>query len=156
MQPTPLPTDILYTIYYIDITAGIHLTPIFSSQMAFPSPFPFSLPLHSPTYITHQHSSMAASRFAARPRDARSATLFLGRGPPKNTYGGLFHTPRPNTHGGGPTLPYPPTPLTLRGPKLQNGQLTPKGPKWGLHFAPPFWAHGQVTPEGPNFGGCNF
>ena len=61
-------------------------------------PFPFSLPLHSLTYITRQKTIMAASRTATRPGDARSATLFLGRGPPKHTYGGPFHTPRPKIH----------------------------------------------------------
>jgi len=49
---------------------------------------------------------MAASRTAASQGDARSATLFLGRGPPKHTVG--FSIPPPkNTYGGGRTLPYP-------------------------------------------------
>jgi len=99
--------------------------------MALPSPFPFSLPLHSLNYITRQQSSIAASRLATRPGDAGSATLFLGRGHPKNTYGGLFHTPRPNTYGGGPTLPYPQNPTDPQGPKTTKWATDPKGAQNG-------------------------
>jgi len=70
-------------------------------------PFPFSLPLHSQTYITHQQTNMAASRLATRLGDACSATLFLGRDPPKHTYGGPFHTPAQKYIRRGRTLPYP-------------------------------------------------
>jgi len=78
----------------------------------------------------------------------------FGRGPPKNTYGGPFHTSAQNTYGGAPSLPYPTTPLTLRSPKPNYGQH-PKGAHMGVLFAPPFWAHRQVTPN-PKNGGCNF
>jgi len=80
---------------------------------------------------------MAASRLTTRPGDARSATLFLGRGPPKLAYSRPFHTPTQNTCGGGPTLPYPPTPLTLSGPKPNYEQLTLHGPLGEVLLAPP-------------------
>ena len=48
-----------------------------------PSPFPYT----RKTYISRQQTNMAASRTAASQGDARSATLFLGRGPPKLTVG---------------------------------------------------------------------
>jgi len=49
---------------------------------------------------------MAASRHAARPGDARSATLFLGDALPKYIRW-AFPYPRPNIHMAGRTLPYP-------------------------------------------------
>ena len=70
----------------------------------------------------------------------------FGRGPPKNTYVGILIPPAQNTYGGAPSLQYPTTPLTLRRPKPNYGQLTTKGPTCGWCFLnPPFWAHGQVT-----------
>ena len=73
--------------------------------MAFPSPSPF--PYTRKTYISRQQTNMAASRTATRPGDARSATLFLGRGPPNIHTVGLSIPPPKNTYGGGRTLPYP-------------------------------------------------
>ena len=67
--------------------------------------FPFSLLLRSLTYHTQQ-TNMAASRHAARPGDARSATLFLGDALPKYIRW-AFPYPRPNIHMAGRTLPYP-------------------------------------------------
>jgi len=126
-------------------------------------PFHFSLPLHSLTYITHQQTNMAAIRLATRSGDARSATLFLGSGPPKHTYGGPFHTPRPKIHtAGGPPFPIPTCgdlPITSqpRGIYWPSGAQNPNGPISEVQICtPPFWAHGQLTPKGPNVGGCNF
>jgi len=121
--------------------------------MALPSPSPFSLPLLSITYITRQergiHDSLAAARLGAHAVRPSS----FGRGLPKNTYGGPFHTPAQNTYGGAPSLPYPTISLTLRSAKPNYGQLTPKGPTWGCFLHLPFWAHGQVTPIPKKCGG---
>jgi len=104
-RPYPRKYSILYSSTSPPQMAYIYL-------LSFPHrwryrPFPFSLPLHSLTYITRQQTSMAASSVATRPGNARSATLFLGRGPPKNTYGGPFHTPAQKYIRRGRTLPYP-------------------------------------------------
>jgi len=69
-------------------------------------PFPFSLPLHSQTYITHQQTNMDASRIATRPGDARSASLFLRGGPPNIHTVGLSIPPAQKYTGRGSTLPY--------------------------------------------------
>jgi len=49
---------------------------------------------------------MTASRHAARPGDARSATLFLGEALPKYIRWAFLY-PRPNIYMAGRTLPYP-------------------------------------------------
>ena len=76
----------------------------------------------------------------------------LGEALPKIHTVGLPIPPAQNTFGGAPSLPYPKTPLTLRSPKPNYGQLTPKGHTWGVLLHPPFWAHGQVTPNPKNWG----
>ena len=81
--------------------------------------------------------------------------LLLGEALPKIHTLGLSIPPTQNTYGGAPSLPFPTTPLTLRCPKPNYGQLTPKGPTWGVLFAtPPFWAHEQVTPNPKKLGGA--
>jgi len=125
--------------------------------MALPSPYPFTLPLLSLTYITRQQSGIHASRAAARLGAHAVQPSSFRRGPLKNTYGGPFIAPAQNTYGGAPSFPYPTTPLTLRSPKPNYGQLTPKGPTWGVLFAtPPFWAHEQVTPIPKKLGVVQF
>ena len=124
--------------------------------MALPSPSPFSLPLLSLTYIPKQQRSINASRAAPRLGSTRSATLFWGEALPKIHTVGLYIPPAQHTYGGAPSLPYPTTPLTLRSPKPNYGQLTPKGPTWGCFWHPPFWAHGQVTPNPKNCGEGQF
>jgi len=111
--------------------------------MALPLPSPFSLPLLSLTYITRQQRGIHASQAAARMGAHAVRPSSFGRVPPKNTYGVPFHTRAQITFGGAPFIPYPTTPLTLRSPKPNYGQLTPKGPTWGVLFAPPIlgpWA----------------
>ena len=69
--------------------------------------------------------------------------LLLGEALPKIHTVGLSIPPAQNTYGGAPSLPYPTTPLTLRSPKPNYGQLTPKGPTWGGAFCTPIlgpWA----------------
>jgi len=126
--------------------------------MALPSPSPFTLPLLSLTYITRQQRGIHAIRAAARLVAHAMRPSYFGRGLPKNTYGWPFIRPDQNTYGGAPSLPYPTSPLTLRSPKSNYGQLTPKGPTWGGFFLhPQFWAHGQVNPSPKKLGGgCNF
>jgi len=63
--------------------------------------------------------------------------LLLGEALPKIHTVGLSIPPAQNTFGGGTSLPYSTTPLNLRSPKPYYGQLTPKGPTWGVLFAPP-------------------
>ena len=116
--------------------------------MALPSPSPFSLPLLSLTYIPKQQRSINASRAAPRLGSTRSATLFWGESLPKIHTVGLYIPPAQHTYGGAPSLPYPTTPLTLRSPKPNYGQLTPKGPTWGVLFAPSIlgpWASDPKT-----------
>jgi len=148
-----------YTLYHIrpwQHHRWHNLTHIFSSQIALPSPFPFSLPLHSLTYITRQQSSIAASRLATRPGDVRSATLFLERGPPKNTYGGPFHTPAQIHTAGGSPFPIPQTHWPSEAQNYKMGNWPQRGPNGGCNLHPPFWAHGQVTQRGPILGGAIF
>ena len=78
----------------------------------------------------------------------------FGRGPPKNTHGGPFHTPAQNTYGGAPSLPYPTTPLNHRNPKPNNGQLTHKGPKWGGAFYTPILGPWASDPKPKKIGGA--
>ena len=111
--------------------------------MALPSPSPFSLPLLSLTYINRQQRGIDSSRAAAWLGAHAVRLSSFGLGPPKNTYGGPFIPPSQNTYGGAPSLPYPTTPLTLRSPKPNYGQLTSKGPTWGCAFYNPIlgpWA----------------
>jgi len=83
--------------------------------------------------------------------------LLLGEALPKIHTLGLSIPPTQNTYGGAPSLPFSTTPLTLRSPKRNYGQLTPKGPTWWCAFyTTPFWAHGQVTPNPKKLGGCNY
>jgi len=125
--------------------------------MSLPSPFPFSLPLLSLTYIYRQQRGIHTSRAAVTLGAHAVRPSSFGRGPSKNTYGGPFIPPAQNTNGGAPSLPYPTTQLNLRSPKPNYGQLTPKGPTLGCCFLhPPFWAHGQVTPNQKKFGGLQF
>jgi hypothetical protein len=103
LQPTTLPTEIHYAILFHDnasangntlhyIVSQIHHRWHTSNSYLFLTDG-VTVPSHSPfpytrkTYISRQQTNMAASRLAARPGDARSATLFLGRGPPKHTVG---------------------------------------------------------------------
>jgi len=122
--------------------------------MALPSPSPFSFTLLSLTYITRQqrgiHDSLAAARLGAHAVRPSS----LGRGLPKNTYGGTFRTPVQNTYGGAHSLPYPTTSLTLRSPKPNYGQLTPKGATWGVLFAPPILGPWASDPKSKKLGGA--
>ena len=113
-----------------------------------PSPFPYS---HSPIYPNNKGASTPVAQRLGWGRT--QCDPLLGRGPLKNTYGGPFHTPGQNTYGRAPSLPYPKTPLTLRSPKSNYGQLTSKGPTWGFFLHLPFWAHGQVTPIPKKCGG---
>jgi len=81
--------------------------------------------------------------------------LLLGEALPKIRTVGLSIPPAQNTYGVAPSLPSPTTPLTLRSPKPNYGQLTPKGHTWGGAFCtPPFWDHGQVTPNPKKLGGA--
>jgi len=83
--------------------------------------------------------------------------LLFAEALPKIHTVGLSIPPAKNTYAGSPSLPYRTTPLTLRSPKPNYWQLTPKGPTWGCAFCfPPFWAHGQVTPNPKKFKWCNF
>jgi len=107
--------------------------------MALPSPSSFSLPLLSLTFITRQQRGNHASRAAARLGAHAVRHSSFERGPPINTYGGPFIPPALNTYGRAPSLPYPTTPLTLRRPKPNYGQLTPKGHTWGFLFARPIF-----------------
>ena len=108
MQPTPTPTEILYTIYFHDKHHRWHTSNSYLFLLDCATvPFPFSLPLLSLTYITRQQTSIAASRLATRPGDARSAALFWGEALPKIHTVCLSIPPAQNTYGGGPTLPYP-------------------------------------------------
>ena len=68
---------------------------------------------------------------------ARRSTLFFWERPSQKYIRWAFDTPALNTYGGAPSLPYPTTPLTLRSPKSNYGQLTPKGPTWGCAFCTP-------------------
>jgi len=77
----------------------------------------------------------------------------FGRGPPKNTYVGPFHTPRPKyiRRGTLPSLSHNPT--EPQEPKTKLWATDPKGAHMGGCFLhPPFWAHGQVTPNPKNWG----
>ena len=103
LQPTPTPTEILYAILFHDNTSAngttlYHLVSqlhhrwrtynsslFLTDGVTVPSPSPF--PYTRKTYISRQQTNMAASRTAARPGDVRSATLFLGRGPPNIRWG---------------------------------------------------------------------
>jgi len=123
--------------------------------MALPSPTPFSLPLLSLTYITRQQWGIHSSRAEARLGAHAVCPSSFGRGPPKNTYGGLLHTPRRKYIRRGPSLPYPTTPLTLRNPKPNYWQLTPKGPTWVCAFCTPIlgpWASDTKSKKW----GCHF
>ena len=67
--------------------------------------------------------------------------LLLGEDLAKIHTVGLSIPPALNKYGEAHSLPYPTTPLTLRSPKPNYGQLTPKGTTWGgafytLHFGP--------------------
>jgi len=118
--------------------------------MALLSPSPFSLPLLSLTYINRQLRGIHASRAAARLGAHAVRPSSFGRGPPKNTYGGPFIPPSQDIYGGAPSLPYAITPLTLRSPKPNYGQHTPKGPTWGVLFAPSIlgpWASDPKSKE---------
>jgi len=64
-------------------------------------------------------------------------TVLLGEALPKIHTVGLSIPPAQNTYVRAPSLPYPTTPLTLRSPKPNYGQLTLKGQMWGVLFAPP-------------------
>jgi len=98
---------------------------------------PFSLPLLVLTYINRQQRDIHASRAAARLGAHAVRPSSFWRCPPKNTYGGPFIPSAQNTYGGAHCLPYPTTPLTLRNPKPNYAQLTPKGPTWGGAFSTP-------------------
>jgi len=60
----------------------------------------------------------------------------LGEALPKIHTVGLSIPPAQNTYGGAHSLPYPTNSHTLRSPKLNYGQLTPKGYTMGVLFAP--------------------
>jgi len=134
-------------------TDGIYLNPIFSYWMALPSPSPFTLPLLSLTYINRQQRAIHASRAAARLGAHAVRPSSFGRGPPKIIYGGPFIPPAQNTYGWAPSLPYPTTPLTLRSPKPNYGQVTPKGPTLGCAFCTRILGPWQVTPNTRKLGG---
>jgi len=79
--------------------------------------------------------------------------LLLGEALPINTYGGLFHNPRPKyiRRGTLPTLSHNPT--QPQEPKTKLWATDPKGAHVGGCFLhPPFWAHGQVTPNPKKWG----
>jgi len=119
LQSTPKPTEILYAISFHDngntlyhLVSQLHHRWHTSNSYLFltdgvtvssPSPFPYT----RKTYISRQQTNMAASRLAARPGDARSATLFLGRGHPNIHTVGLSIPPPKNTYGGGAPFPIP-------------------------------------------------
>jgi len=68
-----------------------------------------------------------------------------------------FSIPRAqNTYGGATSLPYLTTPLTLRSPKPYFGQLNPKGPTWGVLFAPPIFGPWASDPKSKKMAVCNF
>ena len=64
-------------------------------------------------------------------------SLLLGEALRKIHTVGFSIPPALNTYGVAPSLPYPTTPLTLRSPKPNCGQQTPKGHTWGVLFAHP-------------------
>ena len=70
-------------------------------------PYPFSLSLHSLTYITRQQINMAASRVATRPGNARSANPLFGERPSQKYIRWAFPYPRPKYIRRGRNLPYP-------------------------------------------------
>ena len=116
--------------------SGVPLTPTFSSQMTLLSPYPFSLPLHSQTYISRQQTNMAASRTATRPGDAHSATLFLRRGPPNIHTVGLSISPAQKyiRRGAHPSLSQP----------MANCRSPTLGKQWSHCPSPTFgtqWSH---------------
>ena len=121
--------------------------------MALPSPSPFSLPLLSLTYINRQQRGIHASRAAATVGAHAVRPSSFGRGPSKHTYGGPFKTPSQHTYGGAPSLPFPTTPLTLRSPKPNYGQLTAKGPTWGCAFCTPILGPWASDPKSKKMGG---
>ena len=80
-RPYPRKYSILYSSTYPPQMAYIYL-------LSFPHrwryrPFPFSLPLHSLTYITRQQTSMAASSVATRPGMHAVQPSFWGEAFPK-------------------------------------------------------------------------
>jgi len=117
-----------------------------------PSPFPYS---HSPIYPANKRASMPdAQRLAWGSRAVRPPSF--GRGPPKNTYGGPFHTPRPKyiRRATLPSLSHNPT--HPQEPKTKLWATDHKGAHMGGFLHPPFWAHGQVTPNPKKLGGVQF
>ena len=124
--------------------------------MALPSPSPFSLPLLSLTNLTRQQRGIYVCRAAARLGAHAVRPSSFGRGPPKNTYGGLFHTPRLKyiRRSTLPSLSHNPT--TLRSPKSNYGQLNPKGPSWGVLLHPQILGPWASDPKSKKIGGCNF
>ena len=120
--------------------------------MALTSPSPFSLPFLSLTYINRQQRGIDSSRAAAwLGAHAVRLSTFV-RGLPKNTYGGPFIPPSQNTYSGAPSLPYPTTPLTLRSPKPNYGQLTSKRPTWGCAFCTPILGPWASDPKSKKWG----
>ena len=63
------------------------------------------------------------------------------------------YPPAQNTYRGTPSLPYPTTPLTLRSPKPNYGQVTPTGPTLGCAFCTRILGPMQVTPNKRKLGG---
>jgi len=83
--------------------------------------------------------------------------LLLGEDLPKIHTVGLSVPPAQNTFGGAPSLPYPTTSLTLRSPKPNYGQLTPKGHTWGDVFCTPHYGPMGKGPQiQKKWGGMQF
>ena len=124
-------------------------------------PFPFSHPLHSLTYITHQQTNMAASRLATRPGMHAVQPSFWGEALP--TYiRWVFPYPAQKYIRRERTLPYPnlwpsadPLPWGSRGaiahpqPKGSSGAMEPS-PLWGSCGAIAHPQHWGSKPRIPN------
>jgi len=99
---------------------------------------------------------MAASSVATRPGDARSATLFLGGGPPKNTYGGPLHTSAQKYIRRGRTLPYPnlwasADPLPWGSSLPSDGPISKNSGALNFYFQNPKTQKWATDPRGPKF-----
>jgi len=124
--------------------------------MALPSPSPFSLPLLSLTYITRQQRGIHASRAEFRLGAHAVRPTSFGRGPPKNTYGGLLHTPRPKYTVGHPPLPIPQHHLFSGAQNQIMGNWPLRGPHGGCFLHHPIFGPWESDPKSKIIGWVQF